>query len=169
MERHEEAISMKPILFLDIDGVLNSRHQRGMESDKVGLLKRILDTTGAEVVLSSTWRRQRDNLKRVIQMLYCIGHEMISATPVLDGRDFPPFGPTRGDEIRAWLTEEHFFDRVFEREQRNVVILDDDQDMGDLRPFCVFTDSDIGLTPELAEEVIRRLTCDAEAGKTADP
>ena len=64
---------MKKIIFLDIDGVLNSNEyyasleeeqKHGYEYDidieKVKLLKEIVDATGAEIVLSSTWRMLRE-------------------------------------------------------------------------------------------------------------
>ncbi len=51
------------IIFLDIDGVLNcywstSRcgHFIGIDEDKVVRLRRIVEATGAEIVLSSSWR-----------------------------------------------------------------------------------------------------------------
>lgn len=57
---------MRKIIFLDIDGVLNSadhldhtKHCNGysdISPKKVKLLKKIVDRTGAEIVLSSTWR-----------------------------------------------------------------------------------------------------------------
>lgn len=61
------------IIFLDIDGVLNSNEyynslsneeKHGYEYDidieKVKLLKEIVDATDAEIVLSSTWRMLRE-------------------------------------------------------------------------------------------------------------
>lgn len=52
------------ILFLDVDGVLNYDNCKasvgmyyGVERDKVKLLKKIIDATGAKIVLCSTWRR----------------------------------------------------------------------------------------------------------------
>ena len=45
------------IVFLDIDGVLNSLHcSDDIDEQKLPLLKRILDENNAQVVLSSTWR-----------------------------------------------------------------------------------------------------------------
>ena len=63
------------VIFLDVDGVLNSDEYfdriqnldiEGIESDidinKVKLLKKAVDTTGAKVVLSSSWRYTRNAL-----------------------------------------------------------------------------------------------------------
>ena len=51
------------VIFLDIDGVLNcywstSRcgHYIGIDEDKVVRLRQIVEATGAEIVLSSSWR-----------------------------------------------------------------------------------------------------------------
>ena len=61
------------IIFLDVDGVLNtaSSEERcgeyiGIDDDKVALLKRLTDKTGAEIILISTWKkywRKDDNMK----------------------------------------------------------------------------------------------------------
>ena len=62
---------MKKILFLDIDGVLNTErwHKKMMEShapkdsfgydfdpEAVANLRRIIEATGAEIVISSSWK-----------------------------------------------------------------------------------------------------------------
>jgi len=55
--------SKHSIIFLDVDGVLNCSKTRarcqnyvGIENKKVELLKKIVDRTGAKIVLTSTWR-----------------------------------------------------------------------------------------------------------------
>ena len=48
-----------PILFLDIDGVLNrtaTAPQINLEQDKVDRLKGVLGTSGADIVLTTYWR-----------------------------------------------------------------------------------------------------------------
>ncbi len=56
---------MRTIIFLDIDGVLNSDETtdticgcRGIESQKVALLKQLVNAMSAELVLTSTWRSE---------------------------------------------------------------------------------------------------------------
>lgn len=59
----------KKIIFLDIDGVLNGKYffkTRGdsmdqIDDEKVKILKYIIDSTGAKIVLSSAWRNFFDN------------------------------------------------------------------------------------------------------------
>ncbi len=56
------------IIFLDIDGVLNSRQydaERGtaegnIDVSRLLLLKQLIDQTGAKIVLTSSWRRHWD-------------------------------------------------------------------------------------------------------------
>lgn len=55
------------VIFLDVDGVLNYATCEarccsfvGIASEKVNLLKQIVDATDAEIVLTSTWKRDYD-------------------------------------------------------------------------------------------------------------
>ena len=56
------------VIFLDIDGVLNSiafdreriNEQGNIDETRLPLLKQILDETGALIVLSSLWRKHWD-------------------------------------------------------------------------------------------------------------
>ena len=68
-------VIVRPKLLLDIDGVLNHNafYERmrdegwvhkdyvAIDSEKVKLINKICDDTGAEVVISSTWRTDGDN------------------------------------------------------------------------------------------------------------
>ena len=53
------------IIFLDVDGVLNYEYCKarvgiyyGVEPENVKLLKKIVDATGAKIILTSSWRRE---------------------------------------------------------------------------------------------------------------
>lgn len=51
----------KQIIFLDVDGVLNclpycERTGKELNPENIQRLKEIVDTTGAEIILSSTWK-----------------------------------------------------------------------------------------------------------------
>lgn len=148
-----------PVLFLDVDGVLNrcGLSGQGLESDKVALLKEILDTTHCRVVLSSTWRKTEHQLLRIHKMLGDIGHVLTGTTPVIEETSSGSYGSpvwiaaTRDQEISAWLQSVPVADRP-----SHFVILDD-VDMGELSPFLVRTDSHTGLTAKHASEVISRL------------
>ena len=96
------------VIFLDIDGVLNSDEYldkvkksdiQGIERDidvgKVKLLKRAIDETGARVVLSSSWRYTRN--ARYLKELLANYEIRVDSTPYI--RD------ERGLEIKKWLSE----------------------------------------------------------------
>ena len=44
------------VIFLDIDGVLNTNSDKEISNDKLKLLSELVSKTGADVVLSSSWR-----------------------------------------------------------------------------------------------------------------
>ena len=59
------------VIFLDIDGVLNSRaydrkrnwdELTNIDESRLPLVKNIVDETGARIVLSSTWKTHWDKL-----------------------------------------------------------------------------------------------------------
>ena len=116
------------IIFLDIDGVLNSaayRQRMGrkyyaqiIDREKMPLLKRIAEETGARIVLSTSWRKfwsegetQLDQIGEYINELFAeFGLSVYSKTPVLENRG-------RNEEIIAWLDGKRYVDTY--------VILDD--------------------------------------------
>ena len=150
--------NMSPVLFLDIDGVLNSAFylrnnpncfHRGEDQanaiDPVAgtRLEQILTRTGAVMVLSSTWRLM-NTVEQVTDFLKKRGvpsAKFIGATPVLSGY--------RGKEIQAWL-----------KSHSNVVrfaIVDDDSDMDPFQEKLVKTSWETGLLDEHVEELIKKL------------
>jgi hypothetical protein len=156
------------IIFLDIDGVLNS-----LESVKefgVGAmfndmphemhlkwLKKIINATMAKVVISSTWRNEC-NARMFEYLFFALGFaiECIGTTPVLHNHP-------RGDEIWTWIVDrnkkaEESKDRHWiVRPVGNIVILDDDSDMGELLPYLVKTNHLFGLREEEALQAIEIL------------
>jgi len=140
------------ILILDIDGVLNTREDllQEVEITKVCMdeLERIVETTGCKIVISSSWRCL--GKKHIVRMFnHALGRvgsavrAIVGMTPNrLKNSDL------RGDEIQAWLDQNPNVGKI--------VILDDDVDMGHLIPHLVRTDPAVGLTPEIADEVISR-------------
>lgn len=130
------------VIFLDIDGVLNTikTKQRwngfiGMNPVAVKRFNKLVEDTNAEVVLSSTWRRDK-NWRKVMRRN---GLTM----KFLDRTIFMP-GKIRGLEIKHWL------DR---HEVEKYVILDDDTDM--LPDQTLFKTSfyDDGLTERISASV----------------
>lgn len=152
-----------PVVFLDIDGVLvtwgsmhgNRRHPEYkahlFDRHCVEMLNRITDATGAKVVVSSTWRRNRD-FDALIAYLKDQGvrAEVIGKTPILDDyangiyRAVP-----RGEEIARWRTD---------ADHRGMfVILDDDSDMAEVQHRLVQTSMETGLMRIHADRAIEML------------
>lgn len=112
---------MRRIIFLDIDGVLNcaSTVERfhgcfGIEPDKVRLLRDIVQATGAEIVLSSTWRQDADSFAEVRRALALDGLTVEDSTPLWYEANLKLGWPApklsaryqRAPEILAWLKSE---------------------------------------------------------------
>ena len=124
------------ILFLDVDGVLNSVGSvlaLGGPSDcldpvSVGLVARLCRETGAKIVVSSTWRIGRD-VERLKEELARAGAPQL-AEFIIDKTDTVP--GIRGKQIARWLEANDFSGRY--------VIVDDDSDMlPEQKPYFVQT------------------------------
>ena len=145
---------MLKIIFLDIDGVLNNESTQavtpsgyvGVDNSKVKLLKRIVDKTGAQIVLSSDWRLDPDSLeyRYLRQKLKYKGRlSIFDHTPNINWE-------RRGLEISKWL-ESHQVD--------SFVILDDIEfqdflKIPDIKNHFIHTDYYHGLTDEDVEKAI---------------
>ncbi len=133
---------MKPVVFLDIDGVLHIAGDPSMRlnADCVRALNWLTEAGDAQIVVSSTWRFLPDLRGRLTAD--GVQAKVIGTTPNLGDVE-------RGEEIARWL-EIH--------SHRAFVILDDDADMGDLLPYLVQTESAHGLTLPLADLALGVLT-----------
>ena len=150
------------VIFTDVDGVLNedSTPTRTksrvifIDEEKLLRLKRIVDETGAKIVLSSTWRYDREDPRYNADFLELqeafqkVGLEFYSYTPV------DAIGIRRGMEIKAWLG--------LHPEVDNYIILDDelfDYEARGLLPRLVKTNfADGGLTKAHVQEAINLLS-----------
>jgi hypothetical protein len=140
------------VIFLDVDGVLVTHrsvaacedHQKINHFDAgcVSNLRRLIVTTGAKVVISSTWRRFHcSTLTAAFKKFNLPSH--IGITPFLDGKQ-------RGYEIDAWLKEHP--------EVTDYVILDDDSDMlAHQKGRLIKTSMAHGLTDQLTNLAIEQL------------
>lgn len=133
------------IIFLDIDGVLNSARYDKNKSDydsnidvsRLELVKTLIDCTGADIVLSSSWRSHWDpegkdtnETGRELEGIFKqYGIKLFDKTPSLGGN--------RSKEIRAWLSRREDIE--------SFVIIDDIKfGWGDLEDYVVKTDYRIG-------------------------
>ncbi|HEX7330377.1 MAG TPA: HAD domain-containing protein [Pyrinomonadaceae bacterium] len=150
------------VIFLDFDGVLCNHESisagykdrtepeqdpYGPHADCIAALNRIIEKTGALIVVSSTWRkcvnpstRMRDTLSR-----WGVIGQVVGTTPILNGDQFAY--KRRGSEIQLWLD-------TVRTPVTSFVILDDDSDMAHLRHRLVRTTMERGLTAEDAERAI---------------
>lgn len=153
------------ILFLDIDGVLNS-HEFWIRCRELGLipddqidpqaverLNRLTDATGAKIVVSSTWRLPyvwNKQLAMLVTRLQKVGikAEIIGMTPDHQKQ----YG--RGGEIQAWMLQA----RQDGMDIESFAILDDDSDMGNLMDYLVKTTMAYGLQETHVEAVIQLLS-----------
>ena len=136
---------MIKLIFLDIDGVLNhelyyvEKHQQqranevgyplsDIDPEKVKLLNELVEKTGAEVVISSSWRKGRtvEELSNLLKQAGFIG-SVIGKTPSLYyDNDASKSTVPRGCEIEEFLYRTHGYDHF---KRVNYVIFDDDSDM----------------------------------------
>lgn len=145
------------IIFLDIDGVLNceSAYRNGecqyqewvWEDGRIDhyqkfctrskeLLNKLIDETGAKIVISSTWRQSGIEFMKKVWKMEKMSGEIIGITPSLrsDKLRIP-----RGMEIEFYLNEMNFFHVNWSKKEQqkiidesgveNYIIIDDDSDM----------------------------------------
>jgi len=135
---------MRTLLFLDIDGVLAHDSSGGaIDPECVDRLNEIIGRTGAEVVISSTWRTTHGpaEMQRVLERRGFAGR-VAGATPVL-------LGKTRGEEIASYIAALG--------EDVRFAILDDVDDMGELADRLVTTDELVGLQKADVEQAVELL------------
>lgn len=160
---------MNKVIFLDIDGVLNSNntfddndewrkffckfsnkslkdkityHMIDIDLDKVFMLRDVCNLTGAKIVISSSWRRLW-YYSLTEEKLVNLGLPIVGTTPYIRGN--------RGEEIRRYLQN---------NKVDNFIILDDEifPDFYGLENYLVKTSFyDDGLTEEIAREIVRVL------------
>ena len=166
------------VIFLDIDGVLNTMVSlplrehfveiegtivgfNQLDKDAINQLNRVIGETEAKVVISSSWRigcRTPAKWNCLIEHLRNQGvvAEVIGRTPTygeyvnLPGIFAARF--VRGDEIQLWLNDHP--------EVKSFVIVDDDQDMAHLTNKLVRTKFETGITERDADRMIEILKRD---------
>lgn len=149
------------VIFLDIDGVLNSDEyldriknldikgiEREIDVEKIKLLKKAIDETGAKVVLSSSWRYTR-NAQYLKELLLNYGI-YAAVTPFIQNE--------RGLEIKQWLSDN--------QDVEDFVILDDEifnsYDEELMKKLIKISNGNgynigEGLLPKDVDEIIKRL------------
>lgn len=138
------------IIFLDIDGVLNSwATGYNISKEKLLLLNELIEKTDAKIVISSSWRCGSQDVKDFLNNNFAKNRISSVNEPYQDLIDnifyentiglTDTFGPNRGSEIQRWLDSHEDIE--------SYVIIDDDIDMLDEQLYnFVQTDTYFGLT-----------------------
>ena len=170
---------MKKVIFLDVDGILNSSRTLyediSLEDDLISNLKELVDKTDAKIILSSSWRfsteaiatlmDKLDKFGLVISGMTCDGvdldwlekYEFNTTKKYLDTKfDYDEnkqikFTRDRGAEIFKWLHD---------HDDCAYVILDDE--IEDIKPYfsesvIVKTSYKTGLTEEDVKKAVQIL------------
>lgn len=156
---------MKKLLFLDIDGVLNTPFSKswcgdnvGIEKDKLDLLKKIIDNTGALIVLISTWKQswQKDIKRKYLQDDFA---NYLDTT--LGGAGLSIYDKTPNQANGVWLSRGegilYYLDYLG---TDRFVIIDDcqfDYDGCELTDYFVQTSTEVGLCDEHVQKAIKLL------------
>ena len=149
---------MRKVVFLDIDGVLNSGKYitqcpdfddpaQQLDPAAIARLNIITDMAGAVIVVSSTWRLAfHGDLEKLQDCMksYHIKAPVIGMTPNKPNA----VRNRRGKEIQKWIDDHHEIDKF--------VIIDDDSDMGKLGQYQIKTLFEDGLQDQhIAQAVVR--------------
>lgn len=147
------------IVFLDVDGVLNSHNKLIELYNKTGKphsgnnfpfdekclenLKILIKETNAKIVITSTWRKYENDIKVLLNVLreHDLDKNVIGYTTVLNTK--------REEEIKEYLNNLD--------ESVNFVIIDDIRDMGELNDKLVITSPQTGFTEENLNRAIKIL------------
>lgn len=163
------------VIFLDCDGVLNSHqffHSAEQRQDAaegglsfgesqldpaaLALLDRIVEQTGAVIVISSSWRHiwKWQDIARMFEKRGMENWDfVIDQTPTSQNDN-------RGDEVQSWLDmgrERQVVDDNFEPVTSFVIIDDTDEFSSTQRQSFVKTNSQVGLTQADAQRAIQIL------------
>lgn len=134
------------VLFLDIDGVLNSastmKHGVHLCNKRIVMLSRLCKELDLKVVISSSWREIYD-LRELKELLHRTGFGGIPRVIDVTGNDTRG---NRGTEIKAWLDAHP--------EVVQYAIIDDDRDMlPEQLPYFVKTSWKTGLNQRACEKL----------------
>jgi hypothetical protein len=135
-------MTSNPILFLDIDGVLNSQllYERrksqptefpiiDLDPTNIKLLNKLIEETYAKVVISSSWRlgKSVEQLQSHLETAGFVGEIIGKTKDMRYGEDSDSI--LRGNEILCWMKDHPAECGVPYYDYTRYVIFDDDSDM----------------------------------------
>lgn len=168
------------ILFLDIDGILNTdgtsnfvnrdtgeethkkdpRRVYGMDRDLIANLQRLVELTGAEIILSSTWRKPPFGTEKTMAVMRrrdWTGPDFAGETPV-HLEKFSSTYSQRGAEIDEWIERNGLPDDHY-------LVLDDNLITGDSSMYWIFVNPMRGFDADYLKEALRHFGVDYEVSK----
>lgn len=152
------------VIFLDIDGVLNSEeflknNQNEMiDRNNVSILKNVIDKTGAVIVMSSGWKlwfddnmMPKDGYSKCLHDILCeFDIKLFDKTPDFSTEEIrtkKTFSNVKAKEIIAWLSEHETVDKY--------AVLDDlNLKNEEINSYLVRTNAQVGITEDDAKCVI---------------
>ena len=170
---------MNKVIFLDVDGVLNSSRTLyediSLEDDLISNLKELVDKTGAKIILSSSWRLSTGAVATLMDRLDKFGLSISGMT--CDGVDLDWLEKYEFDATKKYLDTKFDYDEnrqikithdrgaeifkwLHDHDDCAYVILDDE--IEDIKPYfnesvIVKTSYKTGLTKEEAKKAIQIL------------
>ena len=170
---------MKKVIFLDVDGVLNSDRTLyediSLEDDLILNLKEIVDKTKAKIILSSSWRLSTEAIAKLMDKLDKFGLAISGMT--CDGVDLDLLEKYKFDTTKKYLYTKFDYDEnkqikithdrgaeifkwLHDHDDCAYVILDDE--IEDIKPYfnesaIVKTSYKTGLTKEDVKKAIQIL------------
>ena len=151
---------IRKIIFLDFDGVLNTEYYQGLlqyqgkpwqdeygaffDPNAVKQLKKIIDATGADIVIESSWKYLGLDAMKELWEVRNLPGTIIDITPSLLGKN-------KGVEIASWLSK-------YAKQDIRYVIIDDEYVILDSQlPHFILTNPYEGITEEQANRAISML------------
>lgn len=170
---------MKKVIFLDVDGVLNSSRTLyediSLEDDLISNLKELVDKTGAKIILSSSWRLSTEAVATLMDKLDKFG--LVISGMTCDGVDLDWLEKYEFDATKKYLDTKFDWDEnrqikithdrgaeifkwLHDHDDCAYVILDDE--IEDIKPYfsesvIVKTSYKTGLTKEDVKKAIQIL------------
>ena len=170
---------MKKVIFLDVDGVLNSNrtlHEDiSLEDDLISNLKELVDKTGAKIILSSSWRLSTEAVATLMDKLDKFG--LVISGMTCDSVDLDWLEKYEFDVTKKYLDTKFDYDEnrqikithdrgaeifkwLHDHDDCAYVILDDE--IEDIKPYfsesvIVKTSYKTGLTKEDVKKAIQIL------------
>jgi len=140
------------IIFLDIDGVLNTRTtctksflNHTFDAEPIRVLNEILKLTCTNIVISSTWRMGKNvqKLQNIFTKNNIIG-DVVGLTPIINNNK------GREEEIQKYL-DDHSNITSF------IIIDDDDFDLQKFHYCLIHINSDVGLEQKNIQQAVNIL------------